>query len=111
MSDARRKQVYWATYGFIGNRLGGPEIGTPQELADRLRGTVGYVAGAGAQLYREHFADFTINEHSPYPEAAALADMVINKALKQAPSDDLAPLYLRRPDAQPPGLPKQVTPA
>jgi hypothetical protein len=40
-----------------------------------------------------------------------LAAIVMDRVLARAPSDELTPMYLRRPDAQPPGKPKQVTPA
>jgi tRNA threonylcarbamoyl adenosine modification protein YeaZ len=111
MSDARRKQVYWARYGFTGSRVEGPEISTPADLAAALRGRVTHLGGHGAQMYAEVFDGFTIVDRAPYPSATALAPMVVNKALRKQPSDDLTPLYLRRPDAQPPGKPKQVTPA
>jgi tRNA threonylcarbamoyl adenosine modification protein YeaZ len=97
LTDARRKQVYWAAYDEVGGRTDGPDVATPADLAAQLAGRVSHVAGAGAIAYREHFADFTVIESGAYPDAAVLAD--------------LTPLYLRRPDAQPPGRPKQVTPA
>jgi tRNA threonylcarbamoyl adenosine modification protein YeaZ len=111
MSDARRKQVYWARYGFTGVRLEGPEIARPADLAESLRGRVAHLTGHGAAMYAEVFDGFTISDETPYPSAVALAQRVIDKALHEQPSDDLTPLYLRRPDAQPPGRPKQVTPA
>ena len=46
-----------------------------------------------------------------YPAAAQLARCVGGRAAQHGPSDDLTPLYLRRPDAQPPGKVKAVTPA
>jgi tRNA threonylcarbamoyladenosine biosynthesis protein TsaB len=111
MSDARRKQVYWARYGFTGVRVEGPEISAPVDLAESLRGRVIHLVGHGAAMYAEVFDGFTISDQTPYPSAARLAELVINKARAKQPSDDLTPLYLRRPDAQPPGRPKQVTPA
>lgn len=110
MSDARRKQVYWATYDPYGRRVDGPELGRPADVAETLRGRILHVAGAGALLYRDDFAGFIVIEHSPYPSAATLAEHAWRRQLKREPGDDLTPMYLRRPDAQPPGAPKKVTP-
>lgn len=98
-TDARRREVYWATYDATG-RTDGPHVGKPADVAATLRERgITTVAGAGPRLYPEAFAGFTIGDE--YPEARALLD---------APrTEDLTPLYLRRPDATPPGPPKKVT--
>jgi tRNA threonylcarbamoyladenosine biosynthesis protein TsaB len=111
MSDARRKQVYWRRYGFTGNPIGAPDISRPEDLVVELRGDVKYVAGRGRQLYAEIFSDFTTTDRALYPSAAALGHLVLQNIANQTADDDLTPMYLRRPDAQPPGPPKQVTPA
>ncbi|RFU23412.1 tRNA (adenosine(37)-N6)-threonylcarbamoyltransferase complex dimerization subunit type 1 TsaB [Geodermatophilus marinus] len=101
VTDARRKEVYWAVYGGDGGRLDGPGVARPEELtvprpvvgdprfADRLGvdvtpadvTTAGLLRAAGPQL-----AD---------PSSAG----------------PLVPLYLRRPDAVPPASYKPVTSA
>jgi tRNA threonylcarbamoyl adenosine modification protein YeaZ len=111
LTDARRKQVYWASYDEIGGRIDGPDIGTPAAVAEQLAGRVTHVAGSGAMLYREQLTSFTVVEGHEYPNAAVLPQLLTAKILDRAPGDDLTPLYLRRPDATPPGRPKQVTPA
>jgi tRNA threonylcarbamoyl adenosine modification protein YeaZ len=111
LSDARRKQVYWALYDAAGVRLDGPDLGRPDDVAEQLRGRAVAVAGAGAQLYRDSFAGFEIAAAGQYPSAAHLGWRVRESALARTPVADLRPQYLRRPDAQPPGRPKQVTPA
>lgn len=111
VTDARRKQVYWAHFTGAGERAGGPELEPPQLLADRFRGQVRRVAGAGALLHRHAFDGFDVDERSPYPLAADLARAVADRARRQEPADAPEPLYLRRPDARPPGAPKAVTPA
>jgi tRNA threonylcarbamoyl adenosine modification protein YeaZ len=111
MTDARRKQVYWASYDEIGRRVDGPDVGTPAAVAEHLAGRVTHVAGSGATLYRKQLAGFTLVEGHEYPDAAVLAQLMMKPVLKRAPGDQLTPLYLRRPDATPPGRPKQVTPA
>jgi tRNA threonylcarbamoyl adenosine modification protein YeaZ len=110
MSDARRKQVYWATYNPIGSRVGGPDLARPADVVAALSGRVSHVAGAGALLYRDVFDGFTIIEHHPYPSAAELGSMVAGRLWRKPAGDELVPMYLRRPDAQPPGPPKVVTP-
>jgi tRNA threonylcarbamoyl adenosine modification protein YeaZ len=111
MSDARRKQVYWALYNEAGDRIEGPDLGYPGAVAELLRGRTTYVAGAGVELYRDAFADFEIASFGQYPSATDLGWRVGEPAAARAPSGDLSPMYLRRPDAQLPGRPKLVTPA
>lgn len=97
-TDARRREVYWATYG--ATRVDGPHVGKPADVAAVLRDRgVTVVAGAGPRLYPEAFAGFDLG--AEYPDAAAL--------LAAPRTEDLTPLYLRRPDATPPGAPKRVT--
>jgi tRNA threonylcarbamoyl adenosine modification protein YeaZ len=120
VTDARRKQVYWATYR-EGRRVAGPDLAAPAALAEQLRHEAfedpdrdtshRVVVGAGAVLYRQAFDGFWVDEDRQYPAADELAVLLVAKILNRTPGDDLTPLYLRRPDATPPGRPKQVTPA
>jgi tRNA A37 threonylcarbamoyladenosine modification protein TsaB len=103
--------VYWATYNCRGERLTGPQLSPPAAVATALDARTRYVVGAGVALYPEVFDGFVRHETARYPSAATLADLTIPKLSRQQPGDDLTPLYLRRPDAVPPGAPKQVTPA
>lgn len=107
ITDARRKQVYWALYDEGGRRLDGPELALPDELAARLHGLTADIVGAGALKYADAFVGFTVREGDPSPRAT---DLVWCVDFDAAPGD-LTPLYLRRPDAQPPGRPKAVTPS
>jgi tRNA threonylcarbamoyl adenosine modification protein YeaZ len=117
VTDARRKQVYWQAYEANALPVGDPELSFPDAVAQELRGRIDFVAGAGAVMYSDAFAGFTIltDLHRPgpamYPVAFTLATIVIEQVGAGTPSDDLTPLYLRRPDARPPGKPKAVTPA
>jgi tRNA threonylcarbamoyl adenosine modification protein YeaZ len=106
LTDARRKQVYWALYDGTGGRVAGPELGPPDEVAAMLTARTAEVVGAGAGLYPAAFEAFTNRDGDPSPRAADLVWCVD----VTSPAGDLAPLYLRRPDAQPPGRPKAVTP-
>ena len=96
-TDARRKEVYLATYDEQGRRLDGPEVVRPADAA-----TEGPVAGEGPLLYPESFP----HAHDPVrPSAGWLARSV---AEELAELYDPEPMYLRRPDAVAPGLPKRV---
>jgi tRNA threonylcarbamoyl adenosine modification protein YeaZ len=97
-TDARRKEVYLATYDHRGQRLDGPEVVRPAEAAS---GTP--VAGEGAVLYPEAFPD---RRDPAWPSAGWLARAV---AEELAELHDPEPLYLRRPDAIAPGPPKRVS--
>ena len=108
-TDARRKEVYWARYSAAGERLTGPEVSRPEEIAD---GTSMPVAGQAVALYPEAFGEPIWREH---PSAVVLAELVAGRLAALAtggPAVELLPpepLYLRRPDARIPGAPKRVT--
>jgi tRNA threonylcarbamoyl adenosine modification protein YeaZ len=111
VTDARRKEVYWAEYDESDERVAGPAVKAPAELAEALRATgwTGRVVGEGAIRYREHFAGFDVREEPRHPSPDALVLLAARRALEGAPSEPLTPLYLRRPDAVPPGAVKRVT--
>jgi tRNA threonylcarbamoyl adenosine modification protein YeaZ len=97
-TDARRKEVYWATYDEDGRRLDGPHVSKPHEVA-----TDGPVVGRGATLYPEAFPHRVGPE---YPSAGVLAAVLTDE---RAELLDPEPLYLRRPDAATPGKRKLVS--
>jgi tRNA threonylcarbamoyladenosine biosynthesis protein TsaB len=105
LGDARRKEVYWATYR-AGRRLHGPSVDTPAAVAEQLP-PVRTVVGAGAELYRDRFGELVVDPRWPFPVAGELAELSLQPEW-QVPVE---PMYLRRPDARPPGPPKRVTPA
>lgn len=110
-TDARRKQVYWATYDGQGRRNDGPSIGVPGVVATRLKDLgVTTLLGPGAWLYPEAFSDFEVDSRPAHPQPLRLIERAEPKLLAGAPSDPLTPLYLKRPDATPPGPRKKVTP-
>jgi tRNA threonylcarbamoyl adenosine modification protein YeaZ len=99
VTDARRREVYWARYDDGGARVEGPGVVRPEQLAvpgpyvgdpafaDRLGAPVAAADVTTAGLVRA--------------AAAQLAD--------PAGAGPLVPLYLRRPDAVPPAASKAVT--
>lgn len=97
-TDARRKEVYWASYDSEGTRLDGPEVVKPATVA-----TDGPVVGRGAVLYPDAFPDGRGPEN---PTAGWLARVV---AEERAELYDPEPMYLRRPDTAEPHKPKRVS--
>ena len=97
-TDARRREVYLATYDGDGGRLDGPLVARPADVA-----TEAPVVGEGAVLYHDAFP----NAAGPtMPSAGWLARVI---AEERAELHDPEPLYLRRPDAAMPGTPKRVS--
>ena len=90
VSDARRKEVFWARYDGAGRRLSGPDVAAPDTLpALPLAGPGAHLVGAGT---------------GPTQLDAgwlAAADL---------PDAGLEPLYLRRPDAEVPTRVKSALP-
>lgn len=98
-TDARRHEVYWATYDVSGARIEGPHVDRPADVD-----WTGPAYGAGALMYRERF----VSARRPdLPEAGVLASMVVIGSAAELPPE---PLYLRRPDAVEPPSRKLVTP-
>jgi tRNA threonylcarbamoyl adenosine modification protein YeaZ len=101
-TDARRRELYWASYASDGRRLTGPAVSKAAELPPGLP-----VAGEGALLYPE----LGLQPLGPrYPSAATLAALAASRAAAGLAPGQVEPLYLRRPDAREPGRPKRVTP-
>lgn len=109
VSDARRREVYWASYevteGGLG-RIEGPDIAAPGDLraSGRLAGAL--VVGRGALLHAEALGladDPAVLD----PDPADLARLAVARAAagETLPTE---PLYLRRPDAEPPAASKRV---
>jgi tRNA threonylcarbamoyl adenosine modification protein YeaZ len=84
VSDARRKELYWATYDLAGHRVGGPNVTHPEDVP------TGLVVGPAADLY-----DLAGERH-----LVALDPGVVAASPERLPDLGTEPLYLRRPDAQ-----------
>lgn len=97
-TDARRKEVYLASYAADGMRLDGPVVDKPAMLATGLP-----VVGEGATLYPEAFPHVVGPRR---PSAGWLARTVTEE---RAELLDPEPLYLRRPDAVESVRPKRVS--
>jgi tRNA threonylcarbamoyl adenosine modification protein YeaZ len=96
-TDARRKELYWARY-VDGVRTDGPSVNSPADVPVDARPA----AGEGAQRVLGLAVD------GLYPPPAGLAGLAAARVLAKAPTEPLTPLYLRRPDAVPPGQRKMA---
>src|SRR5665647_3388086 len=84
VSDARRKELYWATYDAAGKRLDGPHVTLPGDVP------TGLIVGPAAEKY----------ELAGERIIVALDPGVIAAAPERLADLGTEPLYLRRPDAQ-----------
>ncbi|MEU8265955.1 tRNA (adenosine(37)-N6)-threonylcarbamoyltransferase complex dimerization subunit type 1 TsaB [Sphaerisporangium sp. NPDC049002] len=107
-TDARRKEVFWASYADMRTRLDGPSVDRPADVPGELP-----LVGAGARMYAEILGERRLVEGAPdYPLAGALAALAAERLVSGGEDTVLtspSPIYLRRPDARVPGPPKKVT--
>ncbi|MGK4594560.1 tRNA (adenosine(37)-N6)-threonylcarbamoyltransferase complex dimerization subunit type 1 TsaB [Amycolatopsis sp. w19] len=101
LTDARRREVYWAAYAADGSRTDGPHVERPADLQT----TIKVAAGDGALLYADTLGVQPIEPRFPSPLGLVKA---ARKDFDQEPAP-LTPLYLRRPDAVEPAARKKVT--
>lgn len=109
VGDARRREVYWASYEVTPAgpaRLEGPDIAAPADLRASGRVDGALVVGRGALLHAEALGldgGPTILD----PDPADLARLAVARAAagEALPTE---PLYLRRPDAEPHATSKRV---
>lgn len=96
VTDARRKEVYWARYAPVGahdvRELSAPAVARPADLAARIGDH--QVRGQGVVLYPEHFTG------TPVDVDPAALGRIARARLEADPGAHLPtePLYLRRPD-------------
>lgn len=117
VTDARRREVYWATYSLQGllvdelqagaedpeqvvqwalpARLDGPTVNKPDDIPVTRVACV-----AGTRKYRSSFLCPHVDVE--YPAPAGLVTAVRQQLLDGSEPEPLQPLYLRRPDAVPP---------
>ena len=97
VTDARRKEVHWAVYDATGERVAGPGVDRPEDapVTDPVVGDVRFAERLGREV--------------------TAAEVTTTGLLRAAaplfgrPAAPLEPLYLRRPDAVPPGARKAVS--
>jgi tRNA threonylcarbamoyl adenosine modification protein YeaZ len=97
VTDARRKEVHWASYDAAGRRTAGPGVARPEDapVADPVVGDVRFAERLGR--------DVTAAEVTTAGLLRAATPLL------GRPPAPLEPLYLRRPDAVPPAARKAVS--
>jgi tRNA threonylcarbamoyl adenosine modification protein YeaZ len=99
VTDARRKEVYWATYAADGSRTDGPAVVRPAELS-----------ADGPYVGDPAFADRLEAPVTPADvTTAGLLRAAVPQLADPASAAPLVPLYLRRPDATAPTTIKAVS--
>ncbi|MBN1093935.1 tRNA (adenosine(37)-N6)-threonylcarbamoyltransferase complex dimerization subunit type 1 TsaB [Blastococcus sp. TML/M2B] len=99
VTDARRKEVYWAAYDAAGARVEGPDVVRPEQL-----GRPGPFAGDPAFAERLGAA-----VEPAQVTTAGLLRAAAPQLADPSSAGPLLPMYLRRPDAVPPTTIKPVT--
>lgn len=102
LTDARRREVYWARYDARAVRCEGPHVGPAATIPHRHELPA---FGSGALLYASELAAVSPPE---YPDPSVLAAMVIARMARGEAASTPQPLYLRRPDATPNPTVKKV---
>jgi len=110
--DARRKEVFWASYRPVPGgvlRLSEPAVQRPEALVAELEATPGEVllVGDGAILYREVLqavgarATFA-SPAAAHPDAASLVELAVPRFVREEHDNlfDVVPMYLRKSDAE-----------
>ncbi|WP_150236803.1 tRNA (adenosine(37)-N6)-threonylcarbamoyltransferase complex dimerization subunit type 1 TsaB [Nocardiopsis quinghaiensis] len=104
MTDARRKEVFWARYDDHLTRVGEVRVDRPAELD-----TGGLpLVGDGARMYADVLGTGSDPVDPLHPDAAAMAELALLRLRRGGELPEPNPLYLRRPDAVEPGAPKKV---
>ena len=101
--DARRKELFWATYEAPDARTSEPAASAPQAIAEAV-GRIP-VIGAAATPYAEMFANVV---EPALPSAGALGRLAMQRLNLGEPMLPPRPIYLRRPDATASSQPKSV---
>ncbi|MEZ0449403.1 tRNA (adenosine(37)-N6)-threonylcarbamoyltransferase complex dimerization subunit type 1 TsaB [Cellulomonas sp. ICMP 17802] len=115
-TDARRREVYWATYRLAGAGriavLAGPEVAAATDVAADPRAAGALAIGRGAVLYPNLVSDTApgvdldgLGLLDPDPSELARLALLRVAAGEQQGTE---PLYLRRPDAVPQAARKRV---
>ncbi|TQM28677.1 tRNA (adenosine(37)-N6)-threonylcarbamoyltransferase complex dimerization subunit type 1 TsaB [Nocardia bhagyanarayanae] len=91
VTDARRREVYWARYR-AGIRVAGPDVIKPAALD---HGSATAIAGSASHV--DLFDLPVLPAETPSP--AGLVRVAAAEVLARAVPEPLVPLYLRRPDA------------
>ena len=102
VTDARRRELFWATYSRFDERKSDPRVGTPDAARSSIAGLAVVCAPGTPSI------DGVPMEEGPDPSGAALCLLVLNRGAAGWGAEAPTALYLRRPDVMPPSAPKSV---
>ena len=102
VTDARRKEYFWATYERFDVRAAEPAVGTPQAVRQALGGIPAVCPPDTPAI-----EGLSLTPGGP-PSAIGLCRAVLAKQAAGEPLDPPAPRYLRQPDVMPAAAPKSV---
>lgn len=117
--DARKGEVFWAMYRHVPGgvqRVTEPTVGAVEDLVADLmaRSQETLCVGDGAERYRQDILDgYRCEITGPrFPSAAPLVELAHARALREewVTPNEIAPIYLRQPDAQINWSTRQVRP-
>ncbi len=105
VTDARRREVFWAIYDEPRSRVFGPQAAAPDDVAVAVTGMP--VVGAGGTPFADRFVDVRGPDLPSAGALGLLAAAELGSGVAPAPP---APVYLRHPDVTPARVPREVTP-
>lgn len=105
VTDARRRECYWAGYDASGARISGPHVEAPKDMVARPDWPADGLV-IGDRLFSDALGTEVITA-GPDPMGLVVA---ARGRLAGEAAEPLEPLYLRRPDTSPPTARKRVTP-
>ena len=108
VSDARRREVYWAVYQ-DGARVDGPYVGPAVHVLEAGVARRWVPAPSSTGTCSATWCPPPGARLPALPDPARLAALAAPALLAGAAPAPLVPLYLRHPDAELPGRPKPVT--
>lgn len=103
--DARRGEVFAALYAAGGERLWGPFVAAPADLAEKVAAlsVPPRAAGSGAVRFRQELADREVDipdDADPVHRVSARHICALAETIGYGGESSLDPIYLRPPDAQ-----------
>jgi tRNA threonylcarbamoyladenosine biosynthesis protein TsaB len=103
--DARRAEVFGALYDAVGDSIWEPFVAGPTEVAGRIAGLPKHplAVGSGALRFRDELQEsgaVVLPDAHPSHRIAAREICAIGALAASPDSKDIAPIYLRPPDAE-----------
>lgn len=102
VTDARRREFFWATYRRHDVRSSAPTVGTPAAAREALGGMTVFCPPRTPAIDGQRVVE------GGEPNGEVLCRLVLSRLAKGQSAEAPVPLYLRRPDVTPSAGPKSV---